>query len=192
MVCAPQPTTNKDHPLSHQELSWTQGNLRHTQRMTQSLTLKRDEVCPYRRRRAPARGRFWGKGRFLGRGSFLGRGMNDSDGNEEKNAKTGYRLSREFTPVGSQPSSSWISSCWMLWRLLPNIRRRVCSLSNIRSSSIDADSTMHRMSDVFAEVTRSFQGDSVCRVPRSPWPCYATRGRTCVIKLASSILRHPT
>jgi hypothetical protein len=49
-----------------------QGNLCHTQRMTQSLTLNRDEVCPYRLAAVSrARGRFWGKGRFLGRGPIL-------------------------------------------------------------------------------------------------------------------------
>jgi hypothetical protein len=65
-------------------------------------------------------------------------------------------------------------------RLLPNIR----SLSNIQCSLPNLDSTMHRMSDVFAEVTRSFCGNSVYRVPRPPWSSRATGGRTYVIQLA--------
>jgi hypothetical protein len=69
-------------------------------------------------------------------------------------------------------------------RLLPNIRCRVRSLSNIRCSLCNLDSTMHRMSDVFAVVTRSFCGNSVYRVPRSPWSSRATGGRTYVIQLA--------
>jgi hypothetical protein len=68
-------------------------------------------------------------------------------------------------------------------RLLRNIRA-FGSLSNIRCSLSNLDSTMHRMSDVFAEVTRSFCGNSVYRVPRSPWSSRATGGRTYVIQLA--------